>query len=368
MVKKQKKIICFICSLSSGGAEHQIAELSNLLVQERYQVQLVTFGDFSDHYKLDNRIERIRLAEGKNSFIKALSIFWFFLTSQADCIFSYGQRESVFCIVPSLFRFRRNKIVACERSCTINRTPDKYENFLMGHLYKKVYAIVCNSYTQKEHIIKTKPKYSNKLHTIINYIDLMGFCPVKYPHNDVVRISIFARYDKLKNYERLVEVVTVLKAKDYNICLEWFGNKHMANNELYPDYVKLSEMIEEKGISDNFKIHDHIPSVSSQIAESDAVCLASLWEGFSNTIAEGISCGRPMIVSDVSDNSVMVHEGENGFLFNPLDVDDMIKAFERFLTLTYEERVKMGEKSRQIAESLFGTDVFIQSHKELIEG
>lgn len=363
-----KKIICFICSLSSGGAEHQISELSNILVKEGYQVQLVTFGDFPDHYRLDPNVVRLRLAENKSKISKFISIFTFFLTCKADCIFSYGQRESVFCIIPSIFRLRRNKIVACERSCTINRKADIYENLLMKFLYKKVFAIVCNSYTQKEHILKLKPEYKNKLYTIINHINLNAFAPAPYPYNDIIRICVFARYDKLKNYERLVEVVTAIKAKGYSLCLEWFGSCHMSNGSFYPDYLNLMDLITNNDICDCFKFHDQISNVSSQIAKSDAVCIASLWEGFSNTIAEGISCGRPMIVSDVSDNSVMVHDGENGFLFNPFEINEIIKTFEKFLRLSRAERAQMGDKSRKIAESLFSSDVFINSHKRLIEG
>ena len=74
-----------------------------------------------------------------------------------------------------------------------------------------------------------------------------------------------------------------------------------------------------------------------------------------------------MICSNVSDNSVMVHDGENGFLFDPLDVNDMYRAFLTFLRTTSDERDKMGKKSREIAESLFDRERFVNQYVELIE-
>jgi glycosyltransferase involved in cell wall biosynthesis len=95
--------------------------------------------------------------------------------------------------------------------------------------------------------------------------------------------------------------------------------------------------------------------------------LPSLFEGFSNSIAEGICCGKPMLVSDVSDNRIMVHDHENGFLFDPNDVDSIVDAFIRFFSLDTSEMTMMGHKSREIAESLFDKEAFIESYINLIE-
>lgn len=75
-----------------------------------------------------------------------------------------------------------------------------------------------------------------------------------------------------------------------------------------------------------------------------------------------------MLVSDVSDNSRMVKDGINGFLFNPLDESSMVEAFIKFFTLKFEDRKKMSEESRKIAETLFDKARFIDSYISLIEG
>ena len=115
------------------------------------------------------------------------------------------------------------------------------------------------------------------------------------------------------------------------------------------------------------KLNDHIKNVKDVIPLYDALCVPSLHEGWSNSISEGICCGRPMLVGDVSDNKRMVHCNKNGFLFNPTDIQSMYNAFTAFLNLCYSERVKMGECSRKYALQLFCEENFVKSYIKLIE-
>ena len=123
-----KKVTFFITSMSSGGAEHQMAELTKLLVKEMYEVTIVTFADVSDHYILDSKVKRVTLAKGKNSFIKLLTIFKFFLFLKTDCIISFGQRENLLVLIPLIFR-PSVKVIAGERNFTYGK-QDKIERIL----------------------------------------------------------------------------------------------------------------------------------------------------------------------------------------------------------------------------------------------
>ena len=59
--------------------------------------------------------------------------------------------------------------------------------------------------------------------------------------------------------------------------------------------------------------------------------------------------------------------GVNGFLFAPTDVNSMCDAFCKFFQLTQNQIIEMGVNSRQIAETLFDKDNFINSYVRLIE-
>ena len=63
----------------------------------------------------------------------------------------------------------------------------------------------------------------------------------------------------------------------------------------------------------------------------------------------------------------MVHNGENGFIFNPNSIDEIVDAFKQFFALTEAQRVEMGKRSREIAEQLFDADRFINDYIAIIE-
>ena len=84
-------------------------------------------------------------------------------------------------------------------------------------------------------------------------------------------------------------------------------------------------------------------------------------------MSEAICSGLPILASDVSDNSVMTHDGVNGFLFDPYNVESMANAIIRYLSLSIEEQNKMAIKSREIAITLFDKEEFVNKYISLIE-
>lgn len=362
----KKDITLFICSLSSGGAEHQITELERLLLERGYIVSIATFADAADFYSFPKDIKRIRLAPNASPWKKFISIFKFFLNVKTDCVISFGQRENFLCLLPLLLR-RKITVINGERNFTKGR-PSKLEYILHKWLYLRSDAIVPNSYSQRSHIIKSNPKLYNKVLAITNYTDIDKYTTAPQPNNDVVKIGIFGRYTAQKNCIRFAEAISLLRSKtSTKFVVEWYGNKTYKANLPNEEYVEFASKIKELNLSDCIHLNDHTHNVTALMPQFDAIALPSLWEGFSNSISEAICCGKPMLVGDVSDNSVMVKDGINGYLFNPLDIEDMCSTFDKFLRTNIEQRTEMGKQSRKIAEELFDADKFVNQYIKLIE-
>ncbi len=360
-----KRIICFITSLSSGGAEHQLSELATLLEKKQYKIILATFADVNDHYILPKSIERFHIGKGKNKVGKFLSIFKFFIQAKVDCIISFGQRENLLVLIPMLFR-PLIKVIVGERNFTFG-DQSRIEKILFNFLYRRANYIVPNSYSQQSHILKLKPEYKRKVVTITNYTDIDKYYPKNYKSIGITRIGIFCRYHKQKNYERFAYAVKMIKEQtDIPFVINWYGNQTFKDSCINPDYLKLKQIVKELNIKDVFKLNNHITNVEEVMNQLDAFCLPSLYEGFSNSLSEAICCGKPVLVSDVSDNGVMVRNGINGFLFNPMNVDDIASAILKFLNLTENEREQMGIKSREIAITLFNKNHFLDNYIKLI--
>lgn len=363
-----KRITLFIASLSSGGAEHQLVMLAQFLVEKGYHVTIVNYTDTPDHYSVPPGVNQVKLGLGFNSVFKVFLIFKYFLTINTDVVISFGQRDNFFCLIPLLFR-RNIKVLAGERNFTVG-SSSFYEKWLLRVLYKRANYIVPNSLSQREYILSKRSIWQQKVITITNYTDLNIYTTQTVSPIDKAKLSIaiFSRLVPQKNCLAFAEVVKILKRRiGDKICVSWFGNMNPIG-ELNIKYLNdLRNRIKDYDISDMFILHDHIQNVPQIMSLYDAVCLPSLKEGFSNTISEAICLGKPLLVSDVSDNKVMVHSGENGLLFNPTDINDMVDKITTFYYLPVEQKKEMGRNSRKIAETLFQKDKFINSYVKLIE-
>lgn len=354
-------------SLSSGGAEHQLSMLMNMLVERGYSVTYADFGEAPDHYPLSEKVNRVKIGLHKKLFLKLLLLEIYLLFVKTDVVIAFSQRLSVLALLPALFR-PKIKVISSERNFTIG-TPDKFEKILCKtNLYRRASYIVPNSHSQGRYLSQILPKLTSKIHVINNFTDpqIYKFSPI--PENSILKIGVFCRFEEQKNFHRFLLALAQLIKKGFDkFHIYWYGN-HKFITEVQNNYFEEGlKIISYNKLEQFVSINEPTIDVPNLIPSFDVMCLPSLHEGFSNSISEYICCGRPVICSDVSDNSVMVHEGENGFLFNPLEVDSIVDAFIKYFSLSNDAQKKMGERSREIAESLFDKEKFINSYIKLIE-
>ena len=353
-----KSIVLFINSLSSGGAEHQLTELANGLAERGYDVTITSWADMPDHYHYSQLVHRRIIAIGKNSIIKMLSIWWYFFKVETNCVIGFGQRANRFFLLPLFFRSHSNICAIAGERSVFYGALSRREKLMLDYLYRRADFIVTNSYTQRHNIINLKPNFKDKTITITNYTDISVYKAAKLPNGELLRIIVVGRYSPPKNCIRFVEAIRLLTIKTkVKFRIEWYGRKHNNKGMLYPDYVEMDKKVKQYGLQNIIQLNDHVKDVSVLMTKFDAFCLPSLWEGFSNAVGEAISCGRPCIISNVSDNPVMVKDGYNGFLFDPIEIDSIVEAFLKYFGLSSSERDEMGKASRSLAETLFNIDV-----------
>lgn len=90
------------------------------------------------------------------------------------------------------------------------------------------------------------------------------------------------------------------------------------------------------------------------------------YEGFPNVVCEAMCCGLPILCSNVCDNPRIVEYGENGFLFEPSDSQEMAKEIMRFANLSDKEKEMMRTTNREKAISLFSSETFLKKYMEII--
>ena len=369
-----KRITCFTESLCGGGAEHQMVILAGLLKEEGYDVTIVTYANLPDYYDTPSGVRRVDIGATRannktlKAFVKILKCFHFFLWLKTDCIISYRGYANLRVLPPMFFRSRKKIKVICSDRNTSTFVSFKHKLLLHG-LYRRADFIVPNSKTQTDFIASYKPQLQPKLRTIHNYTDLQQFGISEMPDDmSVIKVAIFARYSPQKNPIGLAKAMSELKKRfNHPFEVHWYGAQKNEKGEYNHEYLSIKNAVEELGLEDVLKLLPAVREPALLMGNYHAACLASIKEGFSNSVAEGICCGKPMLVSDVSDNSQMVHDGENGFLFNPKQTDSIVDAFVKFFCLSHDEMCRMGQRSREIAEALFDKKHFIQQYVDLIE-
>ncbi|MBR5719162.1 MAG: glycosyltransferase family 4 protein [Clostridia bacterium] len=83
------------------------------------------------------------------------------------------------------------------------------------------------------------------------------------------------------------------------------------------------------------------------------VVLPSYHEGMSNVLLEAAATGRAIITTDIPGCREAVDDGVSGYLCNKMDADSLLDAMERFISLSMESRVAMGQHGREKIEMSF---------------
>lgn len=369
------KIVCMINSLGSGGAQRQICLLAILLKQRGYDVEMYVcfkIGFYeSDFFRslLEQENISVFTFASKNYIQGAVKLRKALKLSKPDVVISYLNGPNLLAELASL-PFRNYTLIVSERNLDLPGRDIKRSIRFFCH--RLADAVVPNSYAQMDYINKMAPWLARRTKTIINCVDIDVFHPAK-PNTSLtdMNIVVLGRFTPQKNPMVLVSAAEILTKKkpDHNIVIDWYGNnfykngKPTANSALF---LKVQKAIKKAGIENVFHLHNSLPDVVPIYQNSSAVCLPSLYEGCSNVICEALACGKPVLASRVSDNIRLVEEGENGFLFDPNDPEEMANVFLKFSRLSVEERQNMGNVSRRRAESILAPSRFIKEYIELI--
>lgn len=356
-----KRILCLIENLGSGGAERQLTGLAVMLKQQGHQVEVCYYinKEFYLSYLQTNGVNVFFLAEASNPKKRLTALRKHIKDVKPDTIISYSTSPSMIACLLKFFGNRVNLIVS-ERNTT--QGIDKSVK-LRFFLYRWANHIVPNSHSQAKFINDHFPGLSSKVKVITNFVDTEKFKPLdeSIPAHEEPRMVCVGRLMPQKNLPIFIEAVSKVIKHGYKLHVDWFGQ------DLKDAYsAECHKAIQDNHLEENFVFYAPSSNIQEEYQKADVFCLPSLYEGFPNVLCEAMSCGKPVLCSQVSDNPNIIQEGENGFLFNPIDIGDIASTIERFLDLPTETKNAMGQKSREIAEILFSYEAFLNSYLEVL--
>lgn len=356
---KMKRILLITENLGSGGAERQLTGLAVFLKNRGYDVKVVTYYNkqFYESYLKENNVDYELYEKAANKLTRVFYLISLFKKWNPDVIISFLPSTNLSVCLTRLF-YKKAKVIVSERSHTLNFG---LKVKLLFNLYRLADFIVPNSFSEAENIKKHFPGLSQKVRVIFNFVDVDYFLPLHYVKNeDIPLIVCVGRLIPSKNVLRLIDAVKDLIKYGINFRVLWVGKQY---DKQYLEDVK--ERININKLSDIFKLKDQTENILSEYQKADIFCLPTLYEGYPNVICEAMSCGLPVVCSRVCEIPNIVKDNENGFLFDPKNVDSIVKALKKVLLLSPAQRLEMGLKNRDKIINNNSIDKFVDKYIEL---
>ncbi|MBG50380.1 MAG: glycosyltransferase family 1 protein [Pseudozobellia sp.] len=174
----------------------------------------------------------------------------------------------------------------------------------------------------------------------------------KVSEKETVDFVLVGRLMEEKGVNLLIEVAKELRPKYPNSRFHFIGppskNSSGAISESELQQLNTENIIVYHGKSDN---------VASLLKKMDVFVLPTYYrEGVPRSILEALSSGMPIITTNTPGCKETVIQGKNGFLVEPRLKEPLLKAVEYFL-IHPEKIEKMGEQSRNLAESKFDVNI-----------
>ena len=124
----------------------------------------------------------------------------------------------------------------------------------------------------------------------------------------------------------------------------------------------LRRTVEQQGLAGTVTVTGPVDDMPAAYNGLDLLVSSSLGEGFSNVIAEAMSCGVPCVVTDVGDSAMIV--GSFGEVVPPRQPDVMARAIERLVS-RLGAPLSLACRARIVND--FGLDRMVQRTREHME-
>lgn len=175
-------------------------------------------------------------------------------------------------------------------------------------------------------------------------IDATNFTNATPTTNKPFRILFLGRLDWEKHIHNLIRAVAALP-KDIDFYVEIAGD---GNQRKY-----LADLALELGVGPRVKFLGHITEEELPLAYERATVFAmpSIAELQSIATMEAMASGRPVVAANAMALPHLVHHGDNGYLFEPDDVEDFTQCLLKIATADQEELNRLSENSIHLIQS-----------------
>lgn len=335
------RILQVLSTLVSGGAEHCAVELTNELIRQGNDCDLLTLFDVDHENDLVKQLNpRAHVYSlGKKLGLDLKCYIRLYRQIKQGCYdVVHAHVGAIPYLLLSTIFLRKVKFVATihsEARREAGKSISKWNRFLMFQ------HGLCTPVTISEESKKSFDEYYNMdapmvYNGVSNYAG-NGIAPLKDNEDQFLFIHP-ASCQPVKNQELLIKAFTRLVIEYPNSKMIWLGS-NASYKTLFDSLISIKpQQFEYLGV---------VPNVREYLSQADAMCLSSKMEGMPMTIIEAFSVGCPSLCTPVGGIVNMIKNGVNGMLSEDLEVESYYKMLKSFCELTTEQRKQMRDMAKR---------------------
>lgn len=340
-----KKILFFIGTLDDGGAQRVVSILSNKLVEEKYEVEILKYYKGNNVYPLLDDVKVSSVEEHTNSenIIKNILFIRKYFRNNYDIVISFLAPFNMLAIFANLF----NKVpmIVADRNDP-NRIPG---NIIVRKLRDLLYRFADGVVLQTNHNKDYFNYIKDKCIVIPNPIDLKENAGVALKTKKKNKIVTVGRLVPQKNQLMLIDAFDEFLKDHVNYQLIIYGEG--------PYRETLENRIKELKLENKVILFGSTNNVFDETKDAKIFVLTSDYEGMPNALIEAMCLGLPVISTKVSGADDLIIDGENGYL---IDLNDKEKLIEKMNYIVENNKIAktLGVESTKLNDELNLNSVF----------
>lgn len=376
--RKRIKVALFLRNFQLGGTERQVFELARHLDKDKYDVCLIALGadgPLRESCEVLPGVRVLIIGAARLPATTVLKLVKVCRQFRVDVLHSFGSVTNAYAIAAKL-AFPRLRVVvglrnALEDPCfgyasLRERAKIRVLDLALKSFGARADLFISNSQAAK--IMYTR-RFGSKVTVIPNGIDVDKFRPD--PDAQVILrraicasqgariIGIVANFSAYKDYPTFIRAARLVADNIENVHFVAIGNDRNSVGLSSKDLVKALSL------QSIFHFFGPCTEVQNLMAGFDVLCSSSATEGFSNSIAEAMSCGVPCVATDVGDSGQIV--GDTGFVVAPSDPQSLAAGLTNALRMPALDLRRLGWSARDRVLRNYSTSQMIARHQYVYE-
>ncbi len=290
----------------------------------------------------------------------------FLRENKMDIVHAQGTRTAFWVKLVFLFLKDRPKFVYTLHGFHIAYRPS-WQKYLLLLLEKTTNTLVdfliCPSLSVKSLAEKYKIINNSKIELIYNGIDIQKFESAKpldkknlnIPENYLI-ISAIQRLEFPKDVATILDAFEIVRNSFPNVFLIIVGSGSLKE--------KLQKKAKELKASEHILFLGDRLDIPNILISSDVVILSSAFEALGLSLIEAMAARKPVIGTKVDGIKEIIKHGENGFLVEFRNKEEMAK-FILILLNDPEIRRKMGQNGFEFTKTKFSLEKMIKNYQDL---